>query len=297
MRITNKMIAANMLARVADNRARAAKLQLDIATTKKLRRPSDDPAGVVQLQRMKALISRNQQYSDNLNLMRDFMTNSVAALDGVLEHLESAKEIAVRASSGTIGTEARQTLSQQVDQILDLIVDLGNTKYRNRYLFAGTLTQGDAPFTRSGDNITYNGNTKGMEGQIGFEARIVYNKTGDEVFSPAGGTDIFATLAALKQGLEADDDTAIQNSIDSLNSAIDHIISVSSEIGVLQDRLDSTEQLIESENVRFADTVSKIQDTDVVQALVDSQLMTNAINSGLQTMANLVQRSLVDFVS
>ena len=45
MRITNKMIAGNMLSAVQRNLQMMNEAQLNIATTKKVRRPSDDPAG------------------------------------------------------------------------------------------------------------------------------------------------------------------------------------------------------------------------------------------------------------
>jgi len=297
MRITNKMIATRMLATITGNRALSAKLQLDIATTKKVRRPSDDPTGIVQLQRMKSLISRNEQYVRNLTLMRDFMTNSSAALESATEHLEQAKSLAIQASSGTMSTDARKTLSKQVDQIIDLMVDAGNTKYKNRNLFGGTLTTGVQPYSRSGDTVTYNGNDQNMDAQIGFKTQLTYNKTGNQIFNPAGGVDVFGELVALKNGLETDDVNAIQNSVTVLSKAIDQVVSASAEFGVLQDRLTSTEEFINNENVNFADTISRIQDTDIVKTLVDSQIVNNAITSGLKTMADVVQRSLVDFVS
>ncbi len=62
MRITNKMIATNMLSTVQRNRQMMNEAQLNIATTKKVRRPSDDPAGTLQIQQFKILISRNAGY-------------------------------------------------------------------------------------------------------------------------------------------------------------------------------------------------------------------------------------------
>lgn len=297
MRITNRMMANNMLATISKNRELAADLQLDIATTKKVRRPSDDPAGVMQLQRLRGLVGRNNQFVKNITQMRDFMNNSTAAIDAAIEHVQDAKDIAIQASSGTVSVEARASLATQVGQLIGLVSDLGNTKFKGRYLFGGTLTTGTAPFTRAGDVITYNGNTKDIEGKIGYQTKMTYNKNGQELFDPTGGPDIFGELAALKQGLEANDEDAIQQTVSTLNSGLQHLISVTSEFGILQERLTSTEEIVENENVNFADTISKIQDTDVVKAIVDSQVLENAINSGLKTMANIVQASLVDFVS
>ena len=297
MRITNRMIATNMLSTVAKNRDMAAKLQLDIATTKRVRRPSDDPTGVIQIERFKWLISRNEQYVKNITLMNDFMSTSNTALESGIDLIEKAKDLAIRGSSDVLNDEARQSLAIEVDQLIDVMVDIGNTRYGGRYVFGGTLTTGTDPFTRVGDVITYNGNGKAINGKIGFEAEVTYNKTGVEVFNPAGGPDVFGALVSLKQGLEANDISAVQTALVDLTDSMDHLISVSSQVGILQERLSSTEIMVENENISFADQVSKIQDTDTVEALVNSKILENAINSGLQTMANVLQTSLMDFVS
>lgn len=297
MRITNKMIATNMLAAVGRNRELQAKLQLDIATTTKLRRPSDDPAGLVKMERLKTLASENEQYVKNITFLNDSMNAASSALEGVLASLEQMKDIAIQGASDTLSAEARQSLATQVDQLIDEAIDHANAKHRGRYLFAGTLTKGTGPFDRTGDVITYNGNDKAMKGIIGFDIEVNYNKSGDDVFNPAGGVDIFATLIALKQGLESNDTSAIQGTLDSLKGAVDQVLAVSAEFGVLQNRLSSTELFIENENINFASSISRIRDTDMVEAIVNSQIISNAITTGLRTMADMIQVSLVDFIS
>jgi len=295
MRITRKMMTSRMLTSIASNRELFAKLQMDIATTKKMRRPSDDPAAVAQAQAIKEVASKNDQYLRNMTAMRDSITTAAAATDTILDQLEKAKSIASQGGTGTINAEARATLAMQVDQIIDTVIDMGNTNSRGRSLFAGTLTAA-TPYTRSGDAITYNGNDKNIELKIGHKTTMAYNKTGNDIFNPPGGVDIFAELVALKQGLESDDGTAILNTISTLNSSIDQVLGVSSQFGLKQEQLSSTEIILESENLKFADTVSKIEDTDMVEALVNSQILENAINVGLKTMADVVQTSLLDFV-
>ena len=296
MRITNKMISDNMLSVISSNRSLAAELQLDIATTKKVRRPSDDPGAVAQIQKFKSLMSRNEQFSKNISQATGFMTSAASALDAIFEDLQTAKDIATQGGSDSINTEGRQALAQNIDQIISNLVDLGNSKYRDRFLFAGNLTIGSAPFSRSGDTVAYNGNDEELKTKTGFESEITYNRSGTDIFNRAGGVDIFSTLAALKQGLENDDTNAIQNSIDALGSSIQQVLRASADFGVLQQRVSSVEQMIESENINLADFISKIQDTDMIEAIINFQNLENAVTVGLQSMAQIIRLSLVDFV-
>jgi len=297
MRITNKMIATNLLSVVSRNRRLSAELHQDIATTKKLRRPSDDPSGVVQLQQLNVLISKNEQYLKNISQMTGFVTDSMDALDSITERLEEAKELAIRGASGTLDADARAALASTVDQLIDSMVNLANGQYRDRYLFGGNQTTGTAPFTRSGDTITYNGNDSAITGKIGHDTKVAYNQTGSDVFNPAGGVDVFDELIKLKQALENNDSDAINASVGGLGLAVDQLVNKTSELGALQNRLSLTEQMIENENINLADKVSKIQDTDMVEAIINSQLLDTAVTTGLRTMSKTIQVSLVDFVS
>ncbi len=136
MRITNKMIAKNMLSTVQRNQQMMNEAQLNIATTKKVRRPSDDPAGILQIQQFKILISRNEQSLKNITQIRGFTTNSESALQAVSEQLERAKSIAIQGGSGTVSAEARQSLAKNIDLLIDNIIDQGNSRFKGRFVLA-----------------------------------------------------------------------------------------------------------------------------------------------------------------
>jgi flagellar hook-associated protein 3 FlgL len=291
------MISMNLLSTVDRNREMLSELQLDIATTKKVRRPSDDPAAVVQVEKYNTMISRNNQYKKNITQITGFLDSSTTALDQIGDILQEAKQLAIQGASESTSPEARQSIASHVDQLIDSAVGLANSRYGDRFVFAGTLTVGTEPFTRAGDVITYNGNEKDITGQIGHKTNVIYNKTGTEVFDPAGGTDVFSELINLKQGLGSNDTDAIQSTIATIDSAFDQVTEKSTDLGVLRGRLNLTEQIIENDNLNFADFISKIQDTDVVEALVNTNILENAVTTGLKTMSQTLQVSLVDFVS
>ncbi|MCG8606987.1 flagellar hook-associated protein FlgL [bacterium] len=295
MRITNKMISNRLLATLSANRAMAADLQLDLATGKSIRKPSDDPSGMHQLNRFKVLISQNEQYSRNITQIRGFVSAEQGAVDSIIGYLERAKETAIQAASDTVNDEGRQSLAKNLDQTIGALVTLANSKFNNRYIFGGTLTK-TPPFSRSGDVVTYGGNEKTIVGQIGIETQIQYGKTGTQVFNPSSGTDIFGVLTALKQALETNDTNAIQASIDLLSDAISQTVDVAADVGLLADRLNLTEELIESQNIRHAEAISKIQDADIAETIVNFTNLENAITTGTQALAETIQTSLIDFI-
>jgi flagellar hook-associated protein 3 FlgL len=290
------MISKNLLQTLTKNREMAAELQMDIATTKQLRRPSDDPSGVLQLERFKSLQSRNEQYLRNLMHVEGFLQQSASAIDNISDTLSQVQQLARQGGTDTLSAEARASLANQVDNIMDTLVDLGNTKFKDKYIFAGTLNLGASPFTRAGDVVTYAGNGSDLRGKIGFDSEIAYNKTGADLFNPAGGVDIFATLADLKAALESNDGNAILAASADLETAERHILNVSAEVGVLQNRMSLTEQSIQNENLNLQTFISRLQDTDVAEAIVKYQTLETAITAGLRTTSDVIQTSLVDFI-
>lgn len=296
MRVTNKMISQNLLHSLSKNREQAAELQQDIASTKQLRRPSDDPSGLLQLERFKSLQARNEQYLRNVTHITGFVQQSAAALDNIADAIEQARQTAMQGGSDTLSAEARAGLAAQIDNLINTLVDLGNTKFKDKFVFAGTLNVGAAPFTRTGEVVNYAGNNNDLRGKIGFDSEVVYNKTGSDVFNPAAGVDIFKTLADLKAGLEANDSNAIRDAGAELERARSQVLNVSAELGVLQNRLSMTERAIENENVSLQTFISQIQDTDLAEAVVNFQTLENAITAGLRATADVIQTSLVDFI-
>jgi flagellar hook-associated protein 3 FlgL len=296
MRITQKMISRNLLTTLTKNRSRAAELQMDIATSRKVRRPSDDPAAMMQIERINRTISKNDQYSRNIGQVSGFVSASMNALDSISEQLAEARQIAIQGASGTSSPDARASLAAVVDQIAESVLELANTEYNNRYIFAGTKTT-TQPYSRTGDTVTFDGNTKGIESKIGPDSQIKYNKSGSEIFNPGGGTDVFQALMDLKQGLESDDSARIEAAVGTLDSASRQIINTTAEMGSTQNRLGLTEEMIASKNIGLSERLSEIRDTDVVEALVEHEILENAINTGLKTMSRTIQTTLADFVS
>ena len=60
---------------------------------------------------------------------------------------------------------------------------------------------------------------------------------------------------------------------------------------------EAIEEMIASKNIGLSERLSEIRDTDVVEALVEHEILENAINTGLRTMSKTIQTTLADFVS
>ncbi len=119
-----------------------------MATQKRINRPSDDPIGmsrVLSLRKSKASV---EQYSRNIDNCNSWIEITESKLNSVNELLIDAKEIAIAQSTATASAETRNISAVAVQQIIDEMLSLANSKYGDRYLFSGTRMD-EAPFLSS----------------------------------------------------------------------------------------------------------------------------------------------------
>ncbi len=149
MRITQNMLAAEILANISGSAGRLAKAQEQLSSTKRINRASDDPQGSSLVLQMQERIGLTEAYQSATGSAQELLGMASATLNQVVELLQNAKDLAVQGSSDTTGT-VRNTLADQVNQLLEELLSESNTQVQGRYLFAGTQTS-SAPFRATRD--------------------------------------------------------------------------------------------------------------------------------------------------
>ena len=140
MRVTSKMLSEKVLYNIQNALARMQYAQTQVATGKRILKPSDDAIAVSKSLKVKDLLGDNEQYQRNIEDGVGWMDSAEPAIDDTVTLLAELKEIAVAGASDTAGPDERTTLAEQVDGLVRQLVALANTKYDHRYVFAGTYT-------------------------------------------------------------------------------------------------------------------------------------------------------------
>ncbi len=111
-----------------------------------------------------------------------------------------------------------------------------------------------------------------------------------------GGNNIIETLLALQDALEKNDQDAIASSITNINSGIESISSLRGKIGARVNRLETIENIHEQRKVDTKEILSDIEDADFVKEEMEFLALQNAFNATLNATAQIIQRSLLDFL-
>jgi flagellar hook-associated protein 3 FlgL len=140
MRVTSKMLSEKVLYNIQSALARMQLAQTQVATGKRVLKPSDDAIAVSKSLKVKDLLIDNEQYQRNMDDGLGWMDSAEPAIDDASTLLAELKEIALAGASDTAGRDERRALANQVDGLVRQLVGLANTKYDHRYVFAGTYT-------------------------------------------------------------------------------------------------------------------------------------------------------------
>jgi flagellar hook-associated protein 3 FlgL len=178
------------------NRSDMLGLQNQAATMKRVTKPSDDPVGTSRILGIRTSRATGDQLIKNLEVARTFMNYSDTALSELTEVLTKAKTLAIsQASDASSNATSRFSTATEVDQMVGDLVNIGNRKFGDRFIFGGFKTT-NAPFTPEGKYV-------GDDGSIRVEVNrgvfTAMNVPGNRIFM---GEDIAFRVAKGKLELK-----------------------------------------------------------------------------------------------
>ncbi|MBL0320656.1 MAG: flagellar hook-associated protein FlgL [Alphaproteobacteria bacterium] len=194
MRISTMQSFNSGLRSLLDNGMQVKNTQQQISSGRKILTPADDPVASTRILQLQQDLSLRQQYQKNITAATNRQSLEDATLNGVTENVARIRELVVSAGNGATTREDRSYIALEIDERLDALVDLMNTKdASNEYIFGGF--KGDTlPFQmRAGGGYEYKGDDGQRQLTISSNTRI---ETGDN------GKNIFVDVPAAKNSFD-----------------------------------------------------------------------------------------------
>lgn len=145
MRITNSMIVNQTVRNINKAAQRQADAQNAEASQSKIQVASDDPIVATRAVKYRSYVSSVEQYQKNVDSATSWQDYTDDALNDLVEVMQSMREKIVQASSDTLTDDNLSDIQDQIESMQTEIVDIMNTSYAGRYIFAGYDT-GEAPY-------------------------------------------------------------------------------------------------------------------------------------------------------
>jgi len=305
MRVTSGVIMDNYMRDLYNNLSRIDKFNQQLSSGKKFRNPSENPIGVTTTLGMKNVLNANEQYIRNVGQAREWLNNTESVLNNQGDILHRVNVLTVQASNGGMSEEDRDAIAEEIGQLRDEMINLGNSKIGERYLFAGqktTMSNGEpAPFEGFGINgeINFNGDHNNLRREIGSGIQIDINSNGNDVFKKS-----IDTLTALEQAIRGNTGIdvgevnlpSIQDGITAVEDILNINLQERAKIGAKINRLDLTINRLEDEQLQAKELLSNNEDVDVAEAITNLKMQESVYQASLAIGGRIMQPSLVDFI-
>jgi flagellar hook-associated protein 3 FlgL len=166
LRITQTMLYARSLFDVRRSSQGILRIQEQVSSGRRINRPSDDPSAMVRLLPLNSELANLKGLTDNAAAARETLDTGASALLEGSTALSRLKELLVQAANGTVSPSDRKSIGFEIDQLMQHMLGLANTKRGDDYLFGGTRT--DQPPFRIVDNaggtrVVYDGSNEDHE--------------------------------------------------------------------------------------------------------------------------------------
>ncbi|MEE9332979.1 MAG: flagellar hook-associated protein FlgL [Granulosicoccaceae bacterium] len=197
MRISSKQIASRMAAEMMQRQVDISKSQEQIASGKRVNRPSDDPAVAGQLLGIEEASEQLEQFNRNSIAAESRLAMEETSIAAVSDTLMRLRELALTANSGPVDDATRSAIGAELRQRTDELYDIANSRDANGdYLFSGS-NNNIQPFHRQVP-VQYAGSDDANRLPIGLGRQIQLGDSGADVFQRVrNGNGTFQTSLSL----------------------------------------------------------------------------------------------------
>lgn len=152
-----------------------------IATGRRVPRPSADPSLANLAISLEQRLTENSQFQRNISLGRAGLELTDDALANATEIANTARGLLLSLSDSTADPGAVTDAAIEIQQLLDELVTIGNQRIDDRFIFAGSNTN-EAPFQATGGFVNFTGNEDDLLINISQGTTIASNLPGSTAF-------------------------------------------------------------------------------------------------------------------
>jgi flagellar hook-associated protein 3 FlgL len=310
MRVTNGVISNNFLKNLNTNMKALDKYYTQMSTGKRLTKLSDDPVGIVQSMQAKVKLYRLDQYQNNVDDAKTWISQSENAVLNLNEVVKSAYENTISAANGTMTEEDKQSTAALIKELRDEVISVGNSKMGEKYLFGG-YNNTKAPFSLdSSGKVLYNGldlsddtnaaliaeDGQVVQYEIGYGLKADVSITGTSLMG-MGEDNLYNVLDGLYNTLMNNGSSAeISAYADKLQDSQSDLMSLEAKIGGSTNRLELIANRYEEDTLNYTQMKSDVEDVDQAEVIMQYKMAEAIYQAALQVGADVIQPTLADYL-
>ncbi|MBT2603648.1 flagellar hook-associated protein FlgL [Bacillus sp. ISL-53] len=291
MRVTQSMLTNNMLSNLSSSYEKMSKLQEQVSSQKKFSKPSDNPVAAMMGMGYRTNLNQIGQYQSNIAEATNWIDSTDDAITESVSAMQRIRELTVQGSNGTYEGDQLKTITEEIKQLKEHLITLGDTQIGGKYIFNGQDTNVRPSSVKDG-----NGNTVYGTGDINLEVfsgiSLKINTDGSKIFGDAlaAGGSIDQAIEALENGGD------VSGTLEGLDATINTFLGMQAQVGARQNRIELMTDRLKQQEVFATEILSKNEDVDIEKAIMDLTTQESVHSAALSIGAKIMQPSLLDFL-
>ncbi len=293
MRVTEQSLLTDHISFMQTAQERMDNIQQQLSTGKRVSKASDDPEGATMSMSYRRDITFETQMRRNIDGGIAFMNATESALSSANDVIQRARELAVQGGNGTNSQEGRDAMAIEVDQLLQQMVQIGNSNFGGAYIFSGQKTDQAAFVTNGAPNIisvAYQGDAGQRVRRISRQDTSAVNVTG-----PAAFGSVFQNLIDLRDNLR-NNPSQVNLSIGALDTDLNTVLAARADIGARINSFTDTQSRSQSKDTDLQSLRANIEDVDITDAIVRLTAQQNQLQATLGAIGKTINMSLLSFI-
>ncbi|MCK0509109.1 flagellar hook-associated protein FlgL [Aromatoleum anaerobium] len=273
--------------------------QQQLSTGKRVLAPSDDPIAAARALEVSQTISINEQFQTNQGDANDALASLESSLGGIGDILTHIRTQAIRAGNAALSPTEHEAIAVDIEAQFKALVGIANSKDgTGEYRFAG-YQSGNEPFPA---DLVYRGDSGVRSIQVAASRTMPVGVPGSDVFrvDANGQSQTFASISDFIAGLRNPPaggvSAVVANAIDGMDAALDKVNTLRASVGSRMVELDALADMSATQGVQYAETLSRLQDLDYVEAYSRFSKQQAVLEAAQQSYVRTTGLSLFDLL-
>ena len=268
---------------------------LQLATSRRVNKPSDDPAAAAQVIINHDRSSQADSFQSNISNISGQQQAADSALASVVTALQRAITLGVQGgNSGTLSDANRAAIADELRGVQSELVSLANLSYQGRFVFSGT--EQVTPYVVDNtvpSGVRYDGNDGLNTVTIGNGYQLQVNLPGSQLFSSAGA-DVFQAMSDLITAVT--NNTGVDAALTSVREAFDYVTAQRVFYGNGMNQMDAQKTFLDAQKTQLSSQENTLVGADTAAAASQVVNTDTARNATLAAIGRISQNSLFDYL-
>ncbi|MDN3411789.1 MULTISPECIES: flagellar hook-associated protein FlgL [unclassified Pseudoalteromonas] len=298
MRVSSHQFHLNSIKNIQSNTENFNEKSIQLATNKRILKPSDDPLGTVMIMNLGSEIKSLEQYKTNMDAVNFSLGQQEVQLSAIVNQIYSLQSLITTAADGSMGESEIKALGQEMSVAFPAIVDLLNaTDSDGKYYFSGSKTD-EKPFQIDATgNYVYAGDDIVREVAVSDDSSVKNNIVGNDLDPGAGFLNAMQDyLVEVNNppagGVGNQSRVMIDKLADFLGTISSQVTTIGSTMASL-DSITTSNQDITTFTVNLQDDLSAV---DYPEAFISMNESMAAYESSMQVYSTVSKLSLFSYI-